>query len=65
MSSYQSESQLEDALIQRLQGKGWEKVHLASEDDPGRTCSRNLASTTRPRSVTLSSNASATTLKIP
>lgn len=33
MSSYQSESQLEDALIQRLQGKGWEKVHLASEDD--------------------------------
>ena len=33
MSSYQSESQLEDALIQRLQGKGWEKVHLATEDD--------------------------------
>ncbi|WP_340261056.1 type I restriction endonuclease subunit R [Roseobacter sp. HKCCA0882] len=33
MSSYQSESQLEDALIQRLQGKGWEKVNLASEDD--------------------------------
>ncbi len=33
MSSYQSESQLEDALIQRLQGKGWEKVRLASEDD--------------------------------
>lgn len=33
MSSYQSESQLEDALIQRLQGKGWEKVHLATEDE--------------------------------
>ena len=32
MSSYQSESQLEDAMIQRLQGKGWEQVHLASED---------------------------------
>lgn len=33
MSSYQSESQLEDALIQRLQGKGWDKVHLATEGD--------------------------------
>lgn len=33
MSSYQSESQLENALIQRLQGKGWDKFHLATEDD--------------------------------
>ena len=33
MSSYQTESQLEAALIQRLQGKGWEKVHLATEDE--------------------------------
>lgn len=31
MSSYQSEAQLEEALIKRLGGKGWDRVALSSE----------------------------------
>lgn len=33
MTSYQSESGLEEQLVQNLAAKGWDKVHLATEDD--------------------------------
>lgn len=33
MSSYQSEAQLEEALIKRLGGKGWDRVALSSETE--------------------------------